>query len=216
MILVNFKTYKESLGENSLKLISEMNDVFNETNVSMVACPQAVDLRIAIKNKGNVEVWAQHADYYDQGRATGFNVCEVLKNIGVDGVLLNHSEHKLSFDVLEKTMQKCKEFGLKTLIFSDSLEEALKDVILDPDYIGYEPPELVGNDEISVAQAKPEIISIVAKSISIPLLVGAGIKNKEDVHISIQNGAVGIAVASGVVKAQSSKDALLNLAKGFI
>jgi len=216
MILVNFKTYKESTGEKALNLLENMNLVFEETNISMIACPQAVDLQSCVENKKNVDIWAQHVDYYDQGRATGFLVCEVLKHIGVNGVLLNHSEHKLSYEVLEKTVLNCKKFDLKTLIFADSKDEAMKVVSLKPDFIGYEPPELVGSEETSVAKEKPEIILDVSQSIEIPLLVGAGVKSDEDVRVSVQNGAVGIGVASGVVKADSPKEVLANLAKGFL
>lgn len=215
MIILNFKTYKESTGKNAALLVDYMNEVFNETNVPMVACPQAVDLSDCLKNKNNIEIWAQHADYYDQARATGYVVCEVLKNLGVSGILLNHSEHKLSFEDLQKTTQKCREFNLKVLLFADSKDEAIKLAALNPDFIGYEPPELVGSEETSVAQEKPEIISDVSQSISVPLLVGAGVKNRDDVLVSIQNGAIGIAVASGVIKAVSPKDVLLDLAYGF-
>jgi triosephosphate isomerase len=55
----------------------------------------------------------------------------------------------------------------------------------------------------------------VNASKEIPLIVGAGIKNSKDIKIGIKLGAQGFLVASGVVKASSIKDSIINLLEGF-
>jgi triosephosphate isomerase len=45
--------------------------------------------------------------------------------------------------------------------------------------------------------------------------VGAGIKEAEDVRVSLKLGSVGIAVASGIVKAENPKEKVMELARAF-
>ena len=81
-----------------------------------------------------------------------------------------------------------KLLGLKTLIFAGNIPELLSIRELRPDFVSYEPPELVGSKTTSVAQAKPEVIAQAvesAKESSLPLIVGAGIKSEEDIRVSI-------------------------------
>ena len=78
-----------------------------------------------------------------------------------------------------------------------------------------EPPELIGGD-ISVSRAGPEIIedsvNLVGEN---RLLVGAGIKDAEDVRIALSLGASGVLLASGVIKADDPYSALMELVSGL-
>jgi triosephosphate isomerase len=215
MIFVNFKTYENSSGEKAKALATFCSEVSLENRIEVIACPQSVDFR-AVQNILPKLTWTQHVDLYERGRATGWLPPEIAIEAGAVGTLLNHSEHKLLKDELGKIMNRCRKIGLKTLIFADSMEEAVAVSEFKPDYIGYEPPELVGSDETSVSRSKPQVIEEVVKAVpGIPILVGAGVKDSEDVRVGLKLGAVGIAVASGVVKAQNQKQALLELALGF-
>ena len=81
-----------------------------------------------------------------------------------------------------------------------------------------EPVELVGSNETSVAKAKPKSIKEAAdllKTYDIPLIVGAGVKDLDDVKHSIELGAVGVAVSSAIIHAEDVKAKVLELAKGF-
>ncbi len=91
-------------------------------------------------------------------------------------------------------------------------------MFLKPTYVAYEPPELIGSKTTSVARAKPEVIAKavkLSKEKRIPLVVGAGISSMEDVKKSLELGAVGVGVASDVVKAKNPKKELLDLTEGF-
>jgi triosephosphate isomerase len=217
MIFVNFKTYKESTGDRALFLAKVVCDVATEKGLNIISCPQAVDIKdvVAASDK---PVCAQHVDAVERGRSTGWLSPEVLKEIGVDGVLLNHSEHKLSLGDLGETMARCKNFKLKMLVFANTLEEVKLVVKFKPDWVGYEPPELIGSRTTSVAQAKPDIVAKAAEicnQSNLPLIVGAGIHSQEDVRKSIELGAVGVGLATDVVKAEDPKKELLDLADGF-
>lgn len=215
MIFVNFKTYKEASGELAISLAETIRQVASKTGVEIVPCPQTADLREVAKLSSH-PVWVQHIDVQERGRATGWFPAEIAKSAGAEGTLLNHSEHKLSLGVLGETLARGKEAGLKTLVFADSLKEAKIIGELQPDLIGYEPPELVGSRNTSVASAKPEIIKAVVEAVSpVPVVVGAGVHSREDVEVSIKLGAVGIAVATDVVLAEDPEKELRDLAGGF-
>jgi len=75
--------------------------------------------------------------------------------------------------------------------------------------------------DISVSTAEPEIIKssvneVKKNSLRTNLLCGAGIKTKDDVKKSIELGAKGVILASGVVKAENVSQAIENLVKGLV
>ena len=82
-----------------------------------------------------------------------------------------------------------------------------------------EPPELIGGD-ISVTTADPEIVSGTVTEVrqidkNVKILCGAGVKNGEDVAKSIELGADGVLLASGIVKAQDKEKVIRDLASGI-
>lgn len=101
---------------------------------------------------------------------------------------------------------------------SGKFEYFCKICSLAPTYVAYEPAELVGSTTVSVAQGKADVIaqaSEISRSFSLPLVVGAGIHSQDDVRKSIELGAVGVAVATDIVKATDPKKELVDLIGGF-
>jgi len=214
MILINFKTYLQSTDQLGKALAQKLDDVAANSKVPIVICPQAFDLKDML-SFNHLKVWLQHVDPESQGQATGFIVPEIAKQIGAAGVVLNHSEHKLEFELLQKTVKRAREANLKILIFAADPAEAKKVSDLQPDFIGYEPPELIGSQDTSVAEAKPEVISKVVEAVDTPVLVGAGVKNSKDVKVCLERGAAGVALASGIVKAEDPAAVLADLLSAF-
>lgn len=224
MIFINFKSSLRGTGENALILARELAKAQKETKVPIILVPHDLDIN-SVRAVWEGEIWCQHADY---GRGTGRNQVELLKEwpgpgeaSKLSGTFLNHSENKFAgYNILARVVLECKEYGLKTLVFASSLAEIEKiiELKMEPTYIAYEPPELIGSDTTSVAKAKPDIIgkaAALAKKVNIPLIVGAGVKDKDDVKKSIELGAVGVAVSSAVILAEDPKKIVLGLAKGF-
>ncbi len=218
MIFVNFKAYKEGSGEEALALAKTLESVSTDSNIKIIPCVNAIDLKEVSTNL-SLEVWAQNIDPDSYGAHTGSVLAEEILEASAKGTLLNHSEHKFqNFDDLKSANQKALELGLKTLIFAGSLEELTKICELSPTYASYEPAELIGSTTASVATAQPEIIAKaveITKRVGIPLIVGAGIHSQDDIRKSRELGAVGVAVATNIVKAQDPKKALMELVEGF-
>jgi triosephosphate isomerase (TIM) len=218
MIFINFKTYREGTGIKALTLIKILEEVSEVSGIKIIPVVQVMDIKEASIGT-TLEVWTQKIDPIEYGAHTGAILPEAVFEDGAKGTFLNHSELRFpSMDTLKFANERALSIGLKTLIFAGNPEDLKVVSSFKPTYVSYEPPELVGSTTTSVTQAKPEVIAqavAVAKSFGIPLIVGAGIKSKEDVVKSLELGAMGIAVASDIVKAQDPKKELMDLVEGF-
>jgi len=208
MIFLNFKTYKSGTGEEALVMAKTIEEVGRKSGVKIISVVQAADIRDVV-SEISTEVWTQKIDPVEFGAHTGSILPEAVADDGAVGTFLNHSENRfLNFETLCKAHDRAKEVSLKTLIFAKDLSELEEISGLKPDYISYEPPELIGNKDVSVATVEPETIakaSLISKNSGVPLIVGAG----------VHSGAVGVAVASDVMNAIDPKKELLDLARGF-
>jgi triosephosphate isomerase len=204
VIIVNFKTYKQ--GKEVIKLAKAIQEVDDDVIVGV----EPSDIKEVVDATG-LRVYSQHVDHYEPGRYTGYIIPEAVQVDGAEGTFLNHSEHKLDFKTLKKTIERCKQIDLKTAVFAASLKEAKKIQKLNPDYLIIEPPELVAGD-VSVSKAKPELIEKISKKLGQEFIVGAGIKTGKDVEKALELGASGIAVSSAITKAKNPKKVL----RGFL
>jgi triosephosphate isomerase len=180
----------------------------------MIVCPQFADLK-SVADAVKIPVFAQHVDPISPGSHTGHILPESMKESGCSGTLINHSEHKLQLEVIEKCVRRAKEINLKTICCAADVDEAREIAKLSPDYIAYEPPELIGSG-IPVSKTKPEVVEQFVRAIKdvdpkiIPLC-GAGISMGEDVAAALRLGCAGVLLASGVVKAENPEKALAGL-----
>ena len=218
MIFVNFKVYEQGTGVDAINLVHILEGVSHETQFKIIPVVQAMDVK-EITQTSKLEIWVQHIDPVEFGAHTGLILPEAVFEDGAMGTFLNHSEHKFTnFDDLKVACERAKSVGLKTLIFAADLDEVRRVIALNPTFVAYEPPELVGSKTTSVANAMPEVISKAVEITTdneLPLIVGAGIKSQEDVRRSLELGAVGVAVASDIVVAKNPKGELLELIQGF-
>ena len=217
MIFVNYKTYEAGTGQRVVALTRVLEEVAHASQIKIIPAVQAADIKEVVAAT-TLEVWVQKIDPVEFGANTGAIIPEAVFEDGAMGTFLNHSEARFaSFDELAKASDRAKEVGLKTLIFAKDIEE-LKDICsLAPNYVAYEPPELIGGT-ISVASARPEVIREaheVASAAGAPLIVGAGVHSREDVKKSLELGAVGVAVASNIMKAEDPRQELMDLVEGF-
>lgn len=218
MLFVNFKTYEQGTGQNAVSLAKILEAVANQTQIKIIPVVQALDIKEVVA-ACRLEVWTQGIDPNEPGAHTGAILAEAVLEDGATGTFLNHSEKKFGdFDLLTRANERAKAAGLKTLIFASDLEELAKICLLAPTYVAFEPPQFIGSTTTSVVSVEPEIILKaveIAKSHELPLVVGAGIHSPQDVRKSLQLGAVGVAVATDIVKAQDPQKELLELTEGF-
>lgn len=215
MIITNFKTYPSGTGKRAIDLAKIHEEVAKETGQPILIAVQAVDLAVVCRSV-SIPVLAQHIDPVSFGNATGHVLPEAVKEAGAWGTLLNHSERRLERSVIQKSIERAREVGLKVILCAKDPEEGVTFLEFNPDYIAVEPPELIGNPTISVATAQPEVIENAARLLGPgKLLVGAGVKDAQDVRISMRLGAQGVLLASAIARAQDPKAILMDLASGL-
>ena len=215
IIITNFKTYQTAMGKNAISLAHKHQTVAEETGITFAVAPSIIDLEKVVEECPHLPVFAQHVDFAEHGSYTGKIPPEYVKQMGVTGTILNHSENRIDREKLAKKAAKAKDAGLTVVMCAETVEEGVELMELcNPDFIAVEPPELIGGD-ISVSTANPEIIKDAVKQLGEgKVIVGAGVKNAEDVRIAKQLGASGILLASGVTKAADPETVLKDLASG--
>lgn len=214
IIVINFKAYEESTGARAVELAKLHQLIALETGVNIAIAGQALDLGM-LAAAVTIPVLAQHIDGVGYGANTGHIPAEIAHEMGVDGSLLNHSERRISDTQIEMALEDMRELGMLSVVCAENVAEGHKYAQMGADFVAIEPPELIGG-EISVSTAKPELIEEAVAVIGPgKVLVGAGVKNAQDVRIALKLGAVGVLLASGVVKAQDPVAVLRDLAKGI-
>jgi len=210
------KTYIESMGERAISLAKMAEKVAKKTGVCICLAPQLSDLH-RVASSVELPIFAQHIDPVKPGRGTSTVLVEAVIEAGAIGTLLNHSERQLLLAVLEESILRAKEVGLKTVVCSNNRIVSGATAAIGPDFIAVEPPELIGTG-ISVSQAQPEVVTSTVETIHkinakvIPLC-GAGISTGADVAAALKLGTRGVLLASGVTKAKNPEKVLLDMAE---
>jgi len=219
VIVLNVKTYDKAIGDKVIEIAKMMEDVGNETGVSMAIAVQATDI-YRVKNSVSIPVWAEHIDPITPGSHTGWILPEAIKDAGATGTLINHSEHRLTLAEIDACLTRAQQLTLDNIVCTNNVATSKAAAALNPHFVAVEPPELIGGD-ISVTTADPDIVSSSVEAVksvntSVKVLCGAGVKNGKDVSKALKLGSEGVLLASGVVKAEDKKAVLQDLAHGII
>lgn len=213
VVIVNVKTYPQATGAGARRLAEGAARVAAETGAGLALAVQAADVRL-VADIG-VPIFAQHIEPHAPGANTGYDLLEALSDAGAVGTLINHSEHRLSLADIEAVVARCREATWTSVVCTNNVATSAAAAALGPDYVAVEPPELIGGD-VSVTSADPDIVSRSAEAVAriddnVRLLCGAGVKTGADVAASIELGAVGVLLASGVAKSRDPEAVLREL-----
>ncbi|MBQ4116602.1 MAG: triose-phosphate isomerase [Clostridia bacterium] len=189
-------------GDDILDLALAADKASEKYGVNIIFTTPVVDIRRVKEATKNIFVFAPHMDPIPVGRGLADILPESLVAAGAEGVMLNHCEKPLEFDVLAKTIERANEVGLTTIVCADSLADATKIASLNPDIIVAEPSELIGTG-VSVGKEYVEAATRSVKDVNEDILVltAAGIANGQDVYNTIIAGADATGSSSGVAKA---------------
>lgn len=214
IVILNYKTYLESSGENALELARALKSASEESGITMVAAPQAADI-YRIQDQISLPIFAQHINPITPGGHTGSNLIETLIEAGISGSLINHSENRMKLADIDEVIQLCKQNDIESCVCTNNIATSKAIATFSPDAVAVEPPELIGTG-IPVSQAQPEVVEDSVKGVKsinkkIKVLCGAGISTGDDMKSAMDLGADGVLLASGIVKAENPKEALLDL-----
>jgi len=221
ILILNFKNYLEVAGRKSIELAKAAQQVSESFSrrIQIVAAPPQPALSL-VRDNVNISVFAQHIDDANEGSTTGFFIPEMVQSFGIQGSLINHSEHRIkSSDTIRNLVNRLKKLEMVSVVCARTPTEVSDIAKFEPDYIAIEPPELIGSGK-AVSKENPSIVtdsidSAAKISQNVKVICGAGITDAADVSSALKLGAKGILVASGVIKATSWVDKISELASGY-
>lgn len=197
MMIVNFKAYR--MGKEAERLIK----LIEKYDKDAIVCLGQLDLCLAKKTK--LKVFAQHVDYQEKGKNTGFLIPEAIKAEGVKGSLLNHSEHRISLEEIKATLKRCRDLNLKVVVCVSSLEEAKYVLKFRPYAIAFEDPDLIGTKKSIVNYKAGEVLDFVdlLKRSRVVPICGAGVSTVEDYEEAFRLGCKGVLISSAIAKSRN-------------
>ena len=207
-------------GDEILDLALAADKASEKYGVDIIFTCPVVDIRRVKEATKHIHVFAPHMDPIPVGRGLADILPESLVAAGAEGVMLNHVEKPVTFEVLSQTIDRANEVGLTTIVCADSMADASKIASLHPDIIVAEPSELIGTG-VSVG---PEYVEAATKCVkdvdaNILVLTAAGISNGQDVYNTIKLGAQATGSTSGIIKAADPyamvEEMIFNLRKAW-
>ena len=124
MFVINCKNYEEIAGNEIIKFVKIAEKVSKKFKVKIaIAPPQHL---IGLVSNSSIIILAQHIDDSKIGSTTGFVIPELLKKSKVKGSLINHSEHRISSEEIQKLVLKLKELKMISILCVKDVAEAKK------------------------------------------------------------------------------------------
>lgn len=175
----------------AVKLVEELKPLIEGASAEVVVCPTFVCLNDLVKTSknSNIGVGAQNMYYKDSGAYTGEISPVFLKDIGVEYVILGHSErrqyfkeddseinkkvvvaldHKLKPILCVGETLKQREAGAAFDVVSAQVKGCLKDLEsrnLDDLIIAYEPVWAIGTGKTATSRDANEVIGFIRKQL---------------------------------------------------
>lgn len=202
-----------------VKSISE-DPEFSE--IKFYLAPPNFGLALSVIPGSTFGIVAQHLDLSEPGASTGSSVPEVARGFGAIGSIINHSEDRVSENVIAELISRLRRLEMVSIVCAKDDGEVSRFAGFGPDFIAVEPPDLIGSGK-AVSKVRPEAITGSKRALDqgmrhdypTKLLCGAGIVEGIDARLAVEIGAEGILVASGVIKSGNWKDKIEELARGL-
>ena len=190
IIAGNWKMNKNR--KDAEQLITELVPLVKDAKCDVVICVPFTDLDTAVKatKNTNIKVGAQNVHWAESGAFTGEISADMLKEIGVEYVIIGHSERRQYFgetdESVNKRTLKALEAGLKPIIcvgetlaerekgktdevvtrqtkaaFKDIPKEELKNIV-----IAYEPVWAIGTGKTATAEDANSTIKVIRETMA--------------------------------------------------
>ncbi|MBQ2964754.1 MAG: triose-phosphate isomerase [Clostridia bacterium] len=169
--------------DEAVALINEIKPLVADADCDVVACVPYIDLFAAMEAaKGsNIKIGAENCHWAESGAFTGEVSAKMLKTIGVEYVVIGHSERRQFFGETDVTVQKrvraALDNGLKVILcVGELLEEREQNITmeivrmqtkiallgvseaeLENIIIAYEPVWAIGTGKTATAQQANEV-----------------------------------------------------------
>lgn len=174
------------------ELLTQVVPLVSGADCEVIACVPFVDLQTALEvTRGtNVKIGAENCHWAESGAFTGEISAPMLKEMGVEYVVLGHSERRQYFGETDETVNKrtkaALEFGLKPIVcvgellwerecgiteeviarqikldLWDVTEDELKNIV-----IAYEPVWAIGTGKTATSDQAEEVCAFIRATIA--------------------------------------------------
>lgn len=219
-LMVNTKSYYYSYGEGLTELAQYADKLAAKHGVTIIFTCQYTELARLSEMTENLVVAAQYMDHIPEGPGMGHVLPEALYAAGARAVVLNHAERPLLSSDLSSTIDRARALGMKSIVAADSVTDARAFATMKPDLILTEPTELIGTGVTSDDDYIIDTIKAIKEvDEEIFVMQGAGISTADDVYHSLELGADGNGVTSGIVaneKPLETLEAMVLATKKFL
>ena len=189
VIAGNWKMNK--LPNEAMEFIAELTPLVKDTENEIVICVPYIDLFYSLMHAQgtNIKIGAQNMHFEEKGAFTGEVSGEMLKSIGVEYVIIGHSERRAYYgetdETVNKKLKKALELELKPIVcVGESLEEreagkakeivttqtklaleGLKNNEVEKTIIAYEPIWAIGTGKTATKEDANETIKWIREEI---------------------------------------------------
>ncbi len=189
-------------GKTLLDMAIGLDKLAEKYDVDVVLDIPDTEIFNVARHVKRVQIYSQHMDSIPVGRGMGRTLPEAVKAAGAAGVMLNHAEHKLTLEEIEKAIKRADEVGLATMVCADSIEEVKAVAKLGPNILVAEPSELIGTGKPADKAYVDEVIKVIREiNPEIKPFPSAGISKGEDCYNIIKAGASASGCSSAIAKA---------------
>ncbi|SKA93590.1 triosephosphate isomerase [Caloramator quimbayensis] len=189
IIAGNWKMNKT--GKEAAQLVLALIDKVKDANCEVVLCPPFTSLPqvVTLVENTNIKVGAQNMYYEESGAFTGEVSPLMLKELGVEYVIIGHSERRQYFkeddELINKKLKAAFLYGVKPILcvgetleqresnqtfelIKMQLEQDLKDIKAEDVknmVIAYEPIWAIGTGKTATAEDANEVIAFIRQNI---------------------------------------------------
>jgi triosephosphate isomerase len=188
-----------------------------------VVAPPFVSLADAVQALAGTEigVFAQNCHWDDEGAFTGEVSAPMLKEIGVYGTIVGHSERRQWFgesdELVARRVDACLEAGMHVIACvgetDEQREKGLTHAVLrrqvaafeaDPNLvIAYEPVWAIGTGKTATPQMAQEAHETIKELLDVPMLYGGSVKPENAVELLAQPAIDGALVGGASLDVES-------------
>lgn len=180
------------LPNEAMDFIDKLGAQVKETENEVILCVPYIDLFYSLLTAQgtNIKIGAQNMHYEESGAYTGEVSGRMLKSLGVEYVIIGHSERRQYFnetdEIVNKKVKAALNSGLKPIIcigetleeresgktvdiITNQIEEALKDITeeeIENIIVAYEPIWAIGTGKTATAEDANNSIKAIRDKIS--------------------------------------------------
>jgi triosephosphate isomerase (TIM) len=221
LIAGNWKMFKGPADAKEFALA--LRDASLPDDVDVAVCPPTVSLADVVQTLAGTEigVFAQNCHWANEGAFTGEVSPPMLKEIGVYGTLVGHSERRQHFGETDESValrvSHCLEAGLHVIACVGETEEEreagethtvlrLQVAALEADenlVIAYEPVWAIGTGKTATPEMAQQAHETIKELIDVPVLYGGSVKPDNAAELMSQTAIDGALVGGASLELDS-------------